>query len=91
MTWDKPSDDAVFTKAAKDTMAEILAAGEELGVNNPYIYLNYANKDQDVLSGYGDANKAYMAEISAKYDPNGVFQKLVPGGWKIANSAGSGV
>ena len=62
-----------------------------MGLNVPYIYLNYADDTQDVLGGYGDANKALMAAASKKYDPKGVFQKLVPGGWKIKEDEGTGI
>ncbi len=56
------------------------------GTDNPYIYLNYAGKNQDVLGGYGKANVKKMKVLSKKYDPDGVFQTLVPGGWQIADA-----
>lgn len=54
--------------------------------DSSYIYLNYAGEHQDPLGGYGTANVAKMAALSKKYDPKGVFQKLVPGGWKIGDA-----
>ncbi|RDW87250.1 hypothetical protein BP5796_02944 [Coleophoma crateriformis] len=83
ITWHLESDDAKFTKAGYTTLNEILATGEELGVSNPYVYLNYAGKEQDVLAGYGEENIGKMQTLSKKYDPAGIFQSLVPGGWKI--------
>lgn len=50
----------------------------------PWIYLNYASPDQDVLRGYGPENVRRMREAAAKYDPDGVFQRLCPGGFKIS-------
>ncbi|RYC59613.1 hypothetical protein CHU98_g6593 [Xylaria longipes] len=46
-------------------------------------YLNYADPNQDVLGSYGDENLAFLRATSRKYDPQGVFQKKVPGGFKL--------
>ncbi|KAK4234829.1 6-hydroxy-D-nicotine oxidase [Achaetomium macrosporum] len=47
-------------------------------------YLNYADKSQDPLASYGEANLELMREVAAKYDPDGVFQRLCPGGFKLS-------
>ncbi|KAK3307410.1 uncharacterized protein B0T15DRAFT_492889 [Chaetomium strumarium] len=47
-------------------------------------YLNYADKSQDPLATYGEANLRLMREVAAKYDPDGVFQRLCPGGFKLS-------
>ncbi|KAJ2997224.1 hypothetical protein NUW58_g722 [Xylaria curta] len=49
-----------------------------------WLYMNYADKSQDVLGSYGPENVKKMREVADKYDPTGVFQKLCPGGWKLA-------
>jgi hypothetical protein len=48
------------------------------------LYLNYADKDQDPLTGYGADQVAFMKDVASKYDPNGVYQRLLPGGFKIS-------
>lgn len=50
----------------------------------PYLYLDYADKTQDPLASYGSDNIAKMKAVAKKYDPSGVFQDLVPGGFKIS-------
>ncbi|CAJ2509905.1 Uu.00g058050.m01.CDS01 [Anthostomella pinea] len=50
----------------------------------PWLHLNYASPDQKVLESYGTANMLRMREAAAKYDPRGVFQRLCPGGFKLA-------
>ncbi|WXC56403.1 hypothetical protein SNK03_002339 [Fusarium graminearum] len=55
------------------------------GGNLEWIYLNYADKSQNPLGSYGPENIRKMKDAAAKYDPNQVFQKLVPGGFKISN------
>ncbi|KAI1170199.1 FAD-binding domain-containing protein [Nemania sp. FL0916] len=52
-----------------------------------FIYLNYADIDQDPLSTYGAANIEFMRDVAAKYDPMGVFQTRVSGGYKISHVA----
>jgi hypothetical protein len=38
------------------------------------------------LSGYGEKNLEHMRKVSEKYDPEGVFQTMVPGGFKLRNA-----
>jgi hypothetical protein len=52
-------------------------------VHHPYIYMNYAMKNDDVFGGYGKANKLRLLEVKRKYDPDDVFGRLVPGGFKL--------
>lgn len=49
-----------------------------------WVYLNYANASQSVFGGYGSDNVRRMREVATMYDPDGVFQKLCPGGSKIS-------
>ncbi|KAI1094302.1 hypothetical protein F5B19DRAFT_490727 [Rostrohypoxylon terebratum] len=53
--------------------------------NLPWIYMNYADKSQDVLGSYGIDNVRKMRDAAAKYDPKQIFQKLCPGGFKISH------
>ncbi|KAH7198520.1 uncharacterized protein B0J16DRAFT_330511 [Fusarium flagelliforme] len=55
------------------------------GGNLEWTYLNYADKSQDPLGSYGTENIRKMKDAAAKYDPDQVFQKLVPGGFKISD------
>lgn len=52
--------------------------------NLEWTYLNYADKSQDPLGSYGVENVCIMREVARKYDPDGVFQTLCPGGFKIS-------
>lgn len=61
------------------------AASVENGLNS-WVYSNYADKSQDVIGSYGAENISFMKQVSEKYDPGQVFQKLCPGGWKIPDS-----
>lgn len=50
-----------------------------------FVYLNYADSEQDPLSTYGASNVKLMKDVAARYDPTGVFQTRVSGGFKISH------
>ena len=35
------------------------------------------------IAGYGEENVEILQKVSRKYDPEGVFQRLVSGGFKL--------
>lgn len=65
-------------------MTRVKAVTAALGTDKPYIYLNYAYPGQDPIKGYGQEGVKLLREASKKYDPKGVFQNLVPGGFKVS-------
>lgn len=56
----------------------------EVGGDIDWQYLNYADSTQNPLPSYGEENVAYLKKVAKKYDPLGVFQKRMPGGFKIS-------
>ncbi|TDZ21367.1 FAD-dependent monooxygenase yanF [Colletotrichum orbiculare MAFF 240422] len=55
-----------------------------VGGNINWRYLNYADPSQDPIKTYGGVNVDYIRQVATKYDPQGVFQKRIPGGFKIS-------
>ncbi|KAM0741159.1 hypothetical protein ACQRIT_004016 [Beauveria bassiana] len=55
----------------------------DMGTYEPWIYLNYAWRDEQPFPHYGAENTALLATVSAAYDPAGVFQKLRKTGFKL--------
>lgn len=53
--------------------------------NLEWTFLNYADKSQDPLGSYGAENVKKLKDVAARYDPEQVFQKLCPGGFKISD------
>lgn len=47
-------------------------------------YINYCDKTQNFLKSYGQDNIDFMKQVAAKFDPEGVFQKHMPGSFKIS-------
>lgn len=66
------------------TTAELEAFAEANGKATSWRYLNYVNPAQDPIRTYGEENVRFLKEVAAKYDPTGVFQTRVPGGFKIS-------
>ncbi|OTB20751.1 hypothetical protein K445DRAFT_92388 [Daldinia sp. EC12] len=71
---------AVFT-------AQVKELSKTLNGDLDFIYLNYAEANQDPLATYGAKNIQHMRDVAAKYDPTQVFQKRIPGGFKISRVA----
>lgn len=83
VTWSDEADDDTVINAVTDLFTTFDAyAASQKGLNS-YKYLNYAFKTQNPIQGYGASNVEKLQAISKKYDPSGVFQKLVPGGFKL--------
>ncbi|KAI1337847.1 FAD-binding domain-containing protein [Xylariaceae sp. FL0016] len=55
-----------------------------LGAAVDWEYLSYADCTQDPLRSYGAENVAFIRRVAARYDPRGVFQSRMPGGFKIS-------
>ncbi|XXH06062.1 hypothetical protein Hte_012507 [Hypoxylon texense] len=81
--WQEKSDDDRILTVMKDALEGIRAQAVGKGTALDYVYLNYAAGFQDPIGSYGAENKKRLQEVSKKYDPEGLFQKGVPGGFKL--------
>ncbi|KAI0906497.1 FAD-binding domain-containing protein [Ustulina deusta] len=81
--WSNASDDATILGAMRTALQGIDQDAASKGTKVGYVYMNYASEDQDVIGSYGYENTKFLQETSKKYDPEGLFQKGVPGGWKL--------
>ncbi|KAH8890548.1 FAD-binding domain-containing protein [Thozetella sp. PMI_491] len=77
------ADDDRMQSAIQAIVDKHKALLQSRGVLIPYQYLNYADKSQDPIASYGAAVKARLQRVSKKYDPHSMFQKQVPGGFKL--------
>jgi hypothetical protein len=80
-------DGAQATRGLEKSLRDLIEAVEELtqaeGLYHPYKYLNFAAWFQDPFGGYGKEQKMKLREVARKYDPTGVFQRQLPGGFKL--------
>ena len=55
------------------------------GLKHDLVYLNYAGPKQNPLTSYGRSNLKFLKEVAKKYDPQGLFQTQLPGGFKLGS------
>ncbi|EPE34586.1 FAD-binding protein [Glarea lozoyensis ATCC 20868] len=77
------SDDETILATAKGVIEAIDKEAVAKGQDVAYKYLNYAFDFQNQIGSYGVKNKEMLQEVSRKYDSEGLFQKGVPGGFKL--------
>ncbi|KAG9187587.1 hypothetical protein G6011_05458 [Alternaria panax] len=73
LLWFKAKDDERFIGLGKMLTDGIQKFAAEKGTAVDYLYLNYADKDQDPLSAHGSDKVAFMKKVAKKYDPFGVY------------------
>lgn len=81
--WSNAADDARVLKAAQNIVDNSVAYAKSKGLDNEYLYMNYASQYQNVIPSYNATNLAKLKAIAKKYDPAGVFQRLSPGYFKL--------
>lgn len=81
--WSDASDDKLVNEVGGKFIDDVETIARAKGVYHKFVYLNYANRNQKPIDGYGAASKANLQAVSKKYDPQGLFQKGVPGGFKL--------
>jgi hypothetical protein len=81
--WQNKEDDDKIHSTFKGVIEAVDKDAATRGTAVPYKYMNYAAPFQDPIGSYGKENKARLEAASKKYDPEGLFQKGVPGGWKL--------
>lgn len=79
------SADLVAHNATSAVREAVWTAALERDLGLDYIFSNDASYDQPVLASYGSENVAKMKDVQARYDPQTVFQTLVPGGFKLGS------
>ena len=66
---------------------EIAAKLKQAGLTQlPFYFLSDSDTGHKVFQGYGAENLQRLKDIRARYDPNMVYTKLMPGGWKVENA-----
>ncbi len=87
--WASAADDTRVIGAIENILHRSTAAAQAMGLLNDYIYLNYAAPDQQPFAGYGPKNLQRLQQIQRNYDPEGVFEVLQPGYFKLNSGRSS--
>lgn len=85
-TWTNRNDTEIVRHAGLKLLKKIGDATRRLGTNNDWVDLNHSDVVQDPLSSYGAAHKALLRSVCQRYDPGQVFQRQLPGGFKLHRS-----
>ncbi|EFW22297.1 hypothetical protein D8B26_000997 [Coccidioides posadasii str. Silveira] len=83
VTFNNPEDAPDVFPAHKEFVESMIEFAKSRKVLHPLIMLTFSAYDQPAIASYGDENVAKLHEVAKKYDPKGVFQRLVPGGQKL--------
>lgn len=83
LSWSKKSDDFAFYNATRSMISQTNQYLKSVNKAKSFLYYNYAGLGQNPITGYGAANIAKMKRVSSTYDPDQIFQTLVPGGFKL--------
>jgi len=84
-TWKDEKNTAAIEDTAVQLISDVEAAARAEGRQTEYVYLNYAHSGQKVF-GEGDRLDR-LKDVSKRYDPDGIFQRCVPGGFKLFEEA----
>lgn len=71
--WENSTDDNAMNTFVSRWVERATRSTHELGKYHPWLYINYASKDQDPFSGYGERNLQRLRDIQRTVDPTGVF------------------
>lgn len=84
VAYDNESDDTLVQGAITDIVNKQQALLKSYGLLIDFIYINYANISQDVFGSWGDDAFAKLQAVDRSYDPCGVFERSVPGDYKLS-------
>lgn len=83
LTHDDKMHDREARELARKAIEEIDAFAAKRGTGHRYRFINYAGEWQNVMESYGEANLAFLREVSRRVDPDGLFQRGCKGGFKL--------
>ncbi|KAI1656821.1 hypothetical protein F4813DRAFT_361961 [Daldinia decipiens] len=83
--WERSEDDELVRTASIDTVEQWEKLSRQRGLDLPFIFMNDASRDQNPLASYGSESVDRLKQISQKYDPNQLFQKLQGNGFLLSN------
>ncbi|KAG6365906.1 hypothetical protein INS49_000082 [Diaporthe citri] len=83
LQWEDAAHDDQLRALGAAITAKLTAAARARGVLLPYLFMNTASAEQQVLQSFGRGNVDHIKRVAAKYDPGQVFQKLQNKGFLI--------
>jgi hypothetical protein len=84
-SWSDAASSSLIHAKAEEVLGKINTVANHLGLSRSFIYANYAGIFQKPISSYGVQNNVFLRQVAQKYDPRGVFQNRLPGGFKLVH------
>ena len=81
--WDDPKHDACIARVMQETFDDMELATQQQGTYHAFRYRNYAAGFQDVYESFGSASQERLRTVQEKYDPEDIYNRLVPGGHRL--------
>ncbi|KAM0714147.1 hypothetical protein Q7P37_010296 [Cladosporium fusiforme] len=85
--WKDDRHDRRMYTSAETWYSQVASIARGFGKHGEFLYHNFAGGFQDPLGTYGQSNVRFMRSVAEKYDPKGLFQTQMPGGFKLGNMA----
>ena len=76
-------------EAAERWVTLVSEAAVRLGTDDEFLYHNFAGSFQRPLATYGFDSMQFMRKVAQEFDPDGFFQRRMPGGFKLGYEADS--
>lgn len=83
MRWSNPSDSTRLRQMFSRFIERSKTAAKRRGVHHRFLFQNHAFEEEDVFTGYGETNLQRLRSIRQRVDPQGIFQTLQPGYFKL--------
>ncbi|KAH6661823.1 FAD binding domain-containing protein [Halenospora varia] len=83
LSWTYDADDETIDEAIRFLIEEAGVQANELEAEDDFVFMNYAALWQDVYAGVGETNREEFRKVSKMYDQPQIFQRGVPGGFKL--------
>jgi FAD/FMN-containing dehydrogenase len=86
LSWSAPADDEYFADIARALRGTLERRLRSRKVLEDWIHPNYAAKEQSPFEGEGwkqSPNGKMLRAVARKYDPDGLWRKMVPGIWHV--------
>lgn len=71
--WEKSEDDEAINSFVSRWTERATSASKDAHKHHPWLYINYASKEQDPFSGYGEDNLRRLRSIQKSVDPEGIL------------------
>jgi len=81
--WNLASDDDTVYAAIDRFVSRSVELARKRGLDNKFIYMNYASREQDVFGGYGEKSERRLRGVRRMYDEENVFGELWRGYFRL--------